>query len=586
MLIANRKHDSNITLSKKPIRFNLGGLIKKKITWKRSLDALASSFSDVQLDFGRKVSTSDTNGNGKDIFPCSYNMPSADYQSFTHEQPLRHQSSSLDFSGHITAVPDDQYTACHTECISLQNSEMTSAMTHDEFDRGSLESSGSVFHLQCGTLEEEQVPYDTCLEEAAVEYRPGGYHPVKIGDQYTSDMNRYKVIRKLGWGHFSTVWLCVSMMTGEFVAIKIVKSGANYTDAARDEINILRLLTEVDEDSIAFGRHLQNNAHIVGLLDNFQIKGPNGTHLAMVFELMGENLLHLSYELRAAKLTSVDHKEKMSPALLPMPMVKSIVKQILYSVHFMHQRGVIHTDLKPENILLTYDGEGLNERVINSRASSQFQILPSVPLKAKISQLKGSHVEIKLADLGNATHSHMHFTDNIQTRQYRAPEVLLKYKSWGASADVWSIGCLAFELLTGDYLFDPKDGVTFTKDEDHLAQIIELIGHYPSAEYLDHCELSTAYFAGTHEMRNISSLKFWSLNNVLVEKYRFDPQDDDVNLLCDFISKCLKYNLEERFDCGSLLAHPWFKENARYNKAECDRLPNHNHKIPGFTCEE
>ncbi|OBA19968.1 kinase-like protein [Metschnikowia bicuspidata var. bicuspidata NRRL YB-4993] len=461
---------------------------------------------------------------------------------------------------------------------------MTSAITCDVNDQESLGNSNSPCYSLPQTDEDGYIPYEACLEESVADYRAGGYHPVKIGDIYTSDLSRYKVIHKLGWGHFSTVWLCVSLITGDYVAMKIVKLGSNYSDAARDEINILKILQGQDEDDVGYHNLERLKTNIVNLLDNFLICGPNGKHLVMVFELMGENLLHLVYNLRARRLVhdSVD----FSAALFPMKMMKLIMKQILLSVQYMHQKGVVHTDLKPENILLAYHGRMPHPSGLNHQGPAKFQILPSNPLKVHFDRLENIQLNVKIADFGNATHSHLHFTNNIQTRQYRAPEIILKYKCWGALADVWSIGCLAFELLTGDYLFEPKDGASFSKDEDHLAQIIELIGQFPSEDYLLKCELLSAYFKDSRNMRNITSLKFWPLKNVLVEKYKFNPDNDDVNLLCDFISKCLKFNLEERYDCGSLLDHPWLRDSAKYDKQECEALPNHNLEVVGFTCEE
>lgn len=64
-------------------------------------------------------------------------------------------------------------------------------------------------------------------------------------------------------------------------------------------------------------------------------------------------------------------------------------------------------------------------------------------------------IEVKIADLGNACYVDHHFTDDIQTRQYRCPEVILGNK-WNDRADCWSMACLTFELLSGDYLFDPR----------------------------------------------------------------------------------------------------------------------------------
>ena len=87
---------------------------------------------------------------------------------------------------------------------------------------------------------------------------------------------------------------------------------------------------------------------------------------------------------------------------------------------------------------------------------------------------------IKIADLGNATPSKQHYTEDIQTRQYRAPEAILGRRDWGTRVDIWSVACVIFELLTAEFLFDPHgQGESFTKDDDHMAQIIELMGDFP-----------------------------------------------------------------------------------------------------------
>jgi serine/threonine protein kinase len=85
---------------------------------------------------------------------------------------------------------------------------------------------------------------------------------------------------------------------------------------------------------------------------------------------------------------------------------------------------------------------------------------------------------IEIADLGNACWVHQHFSPDIQTRQYRSPEVILGAE-YDASADIWSVACMAFELATGDFLFEPHSGDDYTRDEDHCALISELLGQFP-----------------------------------------------------------------------------------------------------------
>jgi hypothetical protein len=130
---------------------------------------------------------------------------------------------------------------------------------------------------------------------------------------------------------------------------------------------------------------------------------------------------------------------------------------------------------------------------------------------------------VKIVDLGNACWIHKHFTDDIQTRQYRSPEVIVGCK-YSTCADMWSLACIIFELLTGDLLFDPHAGKSWDRDEDHLAMMIELIGAFPK-KLTSQGKRSQQYFNKHGELRNIHHLKYWPLQDVLKEKYLFDEQD-------------------------------------------------------------
>jgi serine/threonine protein kinase len=75
-----------------------------------------------------------------------------------------------------------------------------------------------------------------------------------------------------------------------------------------------------------------------------------------------------------------------------------------------------------------------------------------------------TQIQTKLVDLGNACWVDHHFTSSIQTRQYRSPEAII-VADYDTSTDMWSLACLIFELLTGDYLFDPTAGDKYSKDD-------------------------------------------------------------------------------------------------------------------------
>ena len=77
-------------------------------------------------------------------------------------------------------------------------------------------------------------------------------------------------------------------------------------------------------------------------------------------------------------------------------------------------------------------------------------------------------VMVKICDMGNGCWTHHHFTPEIQTRQYRSPEVIIGAE-YNSSADVWSFACTVFEMITGDFPFEPRKGNNYDKDDDHLA---------------------------------------------------------------------------------------------------------------------
>ncbi|XP_048466130.1 SRSF protein kinase 2-like isoform X2 [Rhincodon typus] len=180
--------------------------------------------------------------------------------------------------------------------------------------------------------EEEILGSDDEEQEDPADYCKGGYHAVKIGDLFNA---RYHVIRKLGWGHFSTVWLCWDIQGKRFVAMKVVKSAQHYTETALDEIKLLKCVRESDPCD-------PNKDMVVQLIDDFKLSGMNGIHVCMVFEVLGHHLLKWII--------------KSNYQGLPILCVKSIIQQVLQGLDYLHSKcKIIHTDIKPENILMCVD---------------------------------------------------------------------------------------------------------------------------------------------------------------------------------------------------------------------------------------
>lgn len=119
---------------------------------------------------------------------------------------------------------------------------------------------------------------DNDEQEDPQDYVKGGYHPVKIGQMYNQ---RYHVIRKLGWGHFSTVWLCWDVKSKRFVAMKVVKSAAHYTETALDEIKLLSCVRDSDPEHPFRDKTVQ-------LLDEFRVTGVNGRRKLKITHVMND----------------------------------------------------------------------------------------------------------------------------------------------------------------------------------------------------------------------------------------------------------------------------------------------------------
>lgn len=541
--------------------------------------------------------------------------------------------------------------------------------------------------------------YTESDDEGSDAYRKGGYHPVTVGEFYNN--GRYQVVAKLGWGHFSTVWLCQDMTYNRFVAMKVQKSAPHYTEAAFDEIKLLAeaanrgALPEWEATQVGPHKSLfpeRPFSGVVQLVDYFEHLGPNGKHVCMVFETMGPNVLALikRYNFKG----------------IPLNIVRKLATHTLIGLDYLHRIcGIIHTDLKPENVLVacprgvpvnkngipligsvdpaliaarkdpmsmaklagadatkkpdkktkqkkkgdengddelaggamaaaaaaamqaqqaagyaqrkstlneppymkpflkpsrsdptllsSYGDEfaALTKPLYNhpgaagvpqlvagaasatAQASSATSATTQDPASCRLVKEDGQlnqqlleevvgldlfdhpDVAYKVADLGNACWVERHFSDDIQTRQYRSPETIIN-AGYDTSADLWSLACMVFELVTGDYLFDPKASEEYPRDEDHLALFVELLGPMPT-KLIQRGRRSMTYFNRRGELRHIKSLRYWGLGDVLQQKYHMHFVD--ARNLASFLLPMLHLQPEDRVTAQRALDHPWLR---------------------------
>jgi serine/threonine-protein kinase SRPK3 len=169
--------------------------------------------------------------------------------------------------------------------------------------------------------------------------------------------------------------------------------------------------------------------------------------------------------------------------------------------------------------------------------------------------------------MGNGCWTYHHFTPEIQTRQYRSPEVIIG-SDYNTSADIWSFACTIFEMITGDLLFEPRKGQMYDKDDDHLAQMMELLGRMPKNMALSG-KNSKQFFNSYGHLKRISGLNFWPLKKVLIEKYRITQKE--ATALSDFLLPMLEWDTDKRATARDMLNHPWLDMEENYNFKYTDR---------------
>lgn len=115
---------------------------------------------------------------------------------------------------------------------------------------------------------------------------------------------------------------------------------------------------------------------------------------------------------------------------------------------------------------------------------------------------------------------------------------------------------MAFELATGDYLFEPHSGDYYSRDEDHLAHIVELLGSIPKHIALSG-KFSRDFFNRRGELHHINNLRPWNLFSVLTQKYSWS--DENARNFSDFLTPMLNFDTKKRATAFDCLNHNWIQ---------------------------
>ena len=298
------------------------------------------------------------------------------------------------------------------------------------------------------------------------------------------------------------------------VCLKIIENNKDYFDQSIDEIKLLKFINLNGE---------ADDKHVLKMHDCFYHK----EHLFIVTELLRDNLYEFSRY----------NRENEDELYFTVGRLQRISKQLLEGLDFIHGLRLIHCDLKPENILIK----------------------------------SYSRCEVKIIDFGSSCFIHDHLSSYVQSRSYRAPEVILGCK-YDYKIDIWSLGCIIAELYTGNVLFqnDTVQGL--------LARVIGIMGPFPE-DMLKTGRLVDNFFTKekllyqettdeeknkhlSEEMAELLKKQKKSKIQIMVPKktsLKARLRTDDAMFL-DFIRCLLDVDKDRRPSAKEALSHPWITE--------------------------
>lgn len=294
---------------------------------------------------------------------------------------------------------------------------------------------------------------------------------------------RYEIRSLLGKGAFGQVVRCYDYKMKKQVAVKIIINTPQMHKQGAREIEMLKHLVSPDF-----------NNNIIQLLDSFTFRN----HLCAVFEVLGQNLY--------------DYSKSMRFRPIAMGVVKKITKQILVALDFSHSHNIVHCDLKPENIMLISGGPEHG---------------------------------VQLIDYGSGCYIGDPHFDYIQSRFYRAPEVIIGLP-YGPPMDLWSLAAIIVELLTGKPIFPGAN------EAEQISRYVEVLG-LPPLEMVKNGKQSMRYFTESGILKQSVGKKKISPKSVSLSKLTGLRNSS----LLDFLSKCFVWDQNKRITARDALQHPW-----------------------------
>eukprot|EP00043_Microstomoeca_roanoka_P008439 m.81234 g.81234 ORF g.81234 m.81234 type:complete len:643 (+) comp14240_c1_seq1:420-2348(+) len=305
---------------------------------------------------------------------------------------------------------------------------------------------------------------------------------------------RFEIMRGLGKGSFGDVVETFDHKTKQPQAVKIIRNERRFHRQAQIEIKILEQLKRSDRK----GTH-----HVVHLNEYFMFRN----HLCITFDLMHQDLYNALKKdgFKGFTLTQVN----------------KFCKSLLSCLRLLRRQKIIHCDLKPENILLT----------------------------------EKNNDDITVIDFGSACFEHQKIHSYIQSRFYRAPEVILS-TGYSIAIDMWSLGCILAELYTGHPIFPGRD------EKEQLMFQMEVLG-LPPDHVLHSSKRGSVFFHSDGSPRVTTDRK--GRVHLPGTKSLSKALGTDDHVFLDFIQRCFDWDPQTRMTPKEASRHPWIAEPAAHN---------------------
>ena len=382
-------------------------------------------------------------------------------------------------------------------------------------------------------------------------------------------LKNYNIISELGSGSYSIVWLAYDINSKKFCAIK-VQNPDDYDDG-KSELKILKSLPD--------------HENILKVYDSFIKETENKKFLCFVFDLYCGNI------------DSFVRKGKYNNGL-DIDIVKSIFKQIMIALDLIHNKcKLIHCDVKTDNILLRglneksktiidlYLKENFEEQFLEAKKQhwlSQGKDINNIKkmkqeVKNKIKKIVHENIckkimieldsleinsnvvdesyirapKITIADFGATCEEDEFYKGDFGTRYYRAPEIILKGE-FSEKVDIWSAGCILYELIVGDFLFDPDKDKNKSRDYYHLLEISKVSGKFPK-KFLKSTRYWKSFFDKEYDLKDTDYRSYYDWDELLE-----NVKDDNIrNQVKDLLVGMLSIDPKLRPSSQSILKHVW-----------------------------